>query len=66
VRFLIIAAVILFLVLWVRALLDLTRRADLSGGAKFGWGALMLLLPFVGLLLYVMFRPSNAELARRS
>ena len=34
VRILIIAVVILFLVLWVRAVVDVFRRGDLSGGAK--------------------------------
>jgi hypothetical protein len=55
VRILIIAAVVLFLVLWFRAVLGLFRRTDLSGSAKAAWAIIMLVLPFVGLLAYTMF-----------
>jgi hypothetical protein len=65
-RILIIAVVALFLVLWVRATIDVFRRGDLSGGAKAGWVIIMLLLPFVGLLLYTMLRPSDRQIAQRS
>jgi len=64
-RILIIAAVVLFLVLWVRALLDLFRRPDLSGGAKVGWAIGMLVLPFIGLLIYTMLRPADSQIAQR-
>jgi Phospholipase_D-nuclease N-terminal len=57
VRILIIAAVILFLIMWVRALIDVFRRGDLSVGAKAAWAIIMLLIPFIGLLLYYMLRP---------
>ena len=51
VRILIIAAVLLFLIFWVRALLDLfTHRHDLSVGAKVVWAIAMLVFPFIGLL----------------
>jgi hypothetical protein len=63
VRILIIAAVILFLIMWVRAVLDVFRRADLGGGAKAAWAIIMLLVPFIGLLLYYMLRPSDAQIA---
>jgi hypothetical protein len=63
VRILIIVAVILFLVLWVRAVLDVFRRGDLSGAAKSAWAIIMLLVPFIGLLLYYMLRPSDAQIA---
>jgi Phospholipase_D-nuclease N-terminal len=66
VRILIIAAVILFLILWVRAVIDVFRRGDLSGGAKAGWAIIMLLVPLIGLLLYYMLRPSDAQIAQRS
>jgi Phospholipase_D-nuclease N-terminal len=66
VRILIIAAVILFLILWVRALIDVFRRGDLSVGARAAWAIIMLLIPFIGLLLYYMLRPSDAQIAHRS
>ena len=66
VRILIIAAVILFLIMWVRAVMDVFRRGDLSGAAKGAWAIIMLLIPFIGLLLYYMLRPSDAQIARGS
>ena len=59
VRILIVAVVILFLVMWVRAVIDVYGRRDLSGGAKAAWAIIMLLVPFLGLLLYTMLRPGN-------
>ena len=53
--------VVLFLVLWVRAVVDVWgHRPDLSGSAKAAWTLIMLILPFIGLLLYTMLRPSRA------
>jgi hypothetical protein len=53
--------VVFFLVLWVRAVIDVwSRRPDLSGSAKAAWTIIMLILPFIGLLLYTMLRPANA------
>ena len=66
VRILIIGTVALFLVLWVRAVLDVFRRGDLTGAAKPAWAIIMLVFPFVGLLVYVMLRPSDAQIAQRS
>jgi Phospholipase_D-nuclease N-terminal len=59
VRVLIIAAVVLFLVMWVRAVIDVFRRHDLSGGGKVAWIIGMLIFPFIGLLVYTMLRPAN-------
>ena len=64
-RILIIAAVILFLIMWVRAVVDAFRRRDLSVVGKAAWTIVMLLIPFIGLLLYYMLRPSDAQIARR-
>ena len=59
-RILIGIVVVLFLVLWVRAVIDVwKRRPDLSGGARAAWTIIMLILPFIGLLLYTMLRPSR-------
>ncbi|MDS0140349.1 MULTISPECIES: SHOCT domain-containing protein [unclassified Amycolatopsis] len=33
---------------------DLFRRADLSGWAKAGWTVLLIVLPFLGVLLYLI------------
>ena len=66
VRILIGAVVVLFLVLWVRAVIDVFRRRDLSTAAKAAWSIIMLLLPFIGLLFYMMMRPSDARVAQRS
>ena len=66
VRILIGIVVAIFLVLWVRAVIDVFRRGDLSVAAKLAWAIIMLLLPFIGLLLYTMLRPSDAQVARRT
>jgi hypothetical protein len=66
VRILIIAAVILFLILWIRAVIDVFRRGDLSGAAKAAWAIIMLIVPLIGLLVYYMLRPSDAQIAQRS
>jgi hypothetical protein len=66
VRILIIAVVVLFLILWVRAVIDVFRRGDLSGGAKAAWAIIMLVLPFIGLLFYTLIRPSDAQIARNT
>jgi hypothetical protein len=59
VRILIIAAVIIFLALWVRAVIDVYQRRDLSTSAKAAWAIIMLIFPFVGLLIYTMLRPGE-------
>lgn len=66
VRVLVIAAVVLFLVLWVRAVVDVWRRGDLTVGAKAAWAIIMLILPFIGLLLYTMLRPADSQIAQRA
>jgi hypothetical protein len=64
VRILIIGVVVLFLILWGRALVDLLRRPDLSAGAKVGWAIGMLVIPFIGLLVYTMLRPADSQIAQ--
>jgi Phospholipase_D-nuclease N-terminal len=65
VRIVIAAVVVLFLVMWVRAVVDVFRRHDLSGGGKAAWAIAMLVFPFIGLLVYTMLRPADAQVARR-
>jgi hypothetical protein len=59
------AVIVLFLFLWVRAVIDVFRRPDLSGGGKFAWAVGMLVFPFIGLLVYTMLRPADSQLAQR-
>ena len=66
IRILVVAAVVLFLVLWARAVVDVVRRRDLSTGAKAAWALGMLVLPFVGLLTYTLLRPADTQIARRA
>jgi uncharacterized membrane protein YhaH (DUF805 family) len=63
---LMVAAIVLFLVLWVRAVIDVVRRHDLSRAAKCAWAIIMLVIPFLGLLIYTLVRPSDAQVAQRS
>ena len=59
------AVILLFLFLWVRAVLDVFRRPDLSAGGKAAWAVGMLVVPFVGLLIYTMLRPADSQIAQR-
>jgi hypothetical protein len=59
IRIMIIAAVAIYLVFWVRAVIDLFRRHDLSGSAKAAWMIFLLIFPFISLLIYIMVRPAR-------
>jgi hypothetical protein len=65
-RILLGAVIVLFLILWARAVVDLLRRHDLGLGSKVLWAVGMLVFPFIGLLVYSMLRPSDAVIAQRS
>jgi len=65
-RIVIGAVVALFVVMWIRALIDVFfRRPDLSGVGKVAWAIGMLVVPFVGLLIYTMLRPAESQIASR-
>jgi uncharacterized membrane protein len=48
-----------FMFIWMFISLfgDIFRRTDLSGGAKAGWLLLLVVLPFLGALIYIAMRP---------
>jgi Phospholipase_D-nuclease N-terminal len=50
-----------FMLIWIFIALfaDIFRRHDLSGLAKAGWLILLVLLPFLGALIYIVMRPSD-------
>ena len=64
IRLLIAAVVVLFLVMWIRAVIDVFRRPDLTRAAQGAWMIGMLVLPFIGLLIYTMLRPPDSQLRR--
>ena len=59
------AVIVLFLFLWVRAVIDVFRRPDISRGGKAAWTIGMLIVPFIGLLIYTLLRPADSQLAQR-
>jgi hypothetical protein len=52
-----------FMIIWmfIAVFADVFRRNDLSGGAKAGWIFLFFVLPFLGLLIYMIARPKMTE-----
>ncbi len=65
VRIIIIAIVILFVVTWIRATIDVFRRPDLTPASRAAWMIGMLVFPFLGLAVYTMLRPADSQLGRR-
>ena len=49
------------LILWSCAFVDLFRRNDIPGIAKAGWLLLCLLFPWVGVVIYLSFRPNAPD-----
>jgi hypothetical protein len=45
---------------WAFALLDIFRRDDMGGGLKALWVACVILVPFLGTLMYLLFRRPGA------
>ena len=56
---LVAAAVVLWLVLWVGVVIEVVRRRDLGLGAKALWIVIVLVLPFIGLFVYALFRAAR-------
>lgn len=48
------------LLIWTFAVVDIFRRDDIPGWAKALWMLPVIFLPFVGTLLYLIFRPAGA------
>jgi hypothetical protein len=44
---------------WAFALVDIFRRDDIGGGWKAAWVACVVLVPFVGTLVYLVTRPAG-------
>jgi uncharacterized membrane protein len=50
-----------FIWMFIGVFSDIFRRDDLSGGAKAGWIFLICVLPFLGILIYMIARPKMTE-----
>jgi hypothetical protein len=50
-----------FMLIWIfiSIFADIFRRHDLSGLAKAGWIIVIVILPFIGALIYIVMRPSD-------
>jgi hypothetical protein len=55
----------IFIWMFIAIFADIFRRDDLSGGAKAGWIILICVLPFLGILIYVIARPKMTEQDKR-
>jgi len=56
-----------FLVIWmfIQVFADIFRRENLTGWGKAGWILLLIILPFLGILIYMGVRPKNTEQDKR-
>ena len=52
----------LFLWMFIATFTDIFRRHDISGWAKAFWILLIIILPVVGIIIYVVARPRDATL----
>jgi hypothetical protein len=54
------------LLVWTFALVDIFRRDDIGGGWKAVWVATVILVPFLGTLVYLIVRPKGATPEERA
>jgi Phospholipase_D-nuclease N-terminal len=62
-----LAFYLFFMVIWmfISVFADIFRRDNLTGWGKAGWILLIFVLPFLGILIYVIVRPKNTEQDQR-
>jgi hypothetical protein len=55
------------MVIWIfiKVFADIFHRENLSGWGKAGWILLIIVVPFIGLLIYMIARPKNTEQDQR-
>ena len=51
----------MFIWMFIAIFADIFRRDDLSGWGKAGWIVLIVVLPFIGILIYMIARPKPTE-----
>jgi hypothetical protein len=62
-----VALFFLILAVWlfIAVFADIFTRPDLSGSGKAGWVLLIFILPVIGVLIYLIARPPEVEVAAR-
>lgn len=55
----------MFIWMFISVFADIFRRDDLSGWAKAGWIFLIVVLPWLGILIYIIARPKMTEQDKR-
>jgi hypothetical protein len=51
----------MFIWMFIAIFADIFRRNDISGGVKAGWIILIVIVPFLGILIYMIARPKMTE-----
>jgi phospholipase D-like protein len=51
--------------LFITVFADIFTRPDISGWAKAGWVLLIFIIPVIGILIYMIARPPEEEVAAR-
>jgi Short C-terminal domain/Phospholipase_D-nuclease N-terminal len=59
--FILLVIFIGLVMVWAFSIWDIFRRHDLHGGAKAGYFALVLILPFIGTVIYLIRRPRDLD-----
>ena len=62
---LVIYFVFIVIMMFVRVFADIFSRENLSGWGKAGWIFVLFVIPFLGILIYVVARPKNTEQDKR-
>ena len=53
------------LMMFIQAFVDIFHRDNLTGWGKAGWILVIFIIPFLGLLIYMISRPKNTEQDQR-
>jgi len=62
---LVIYFIFIVIMMFVRVFTDIFTRENLSGWGKAGWILVLFIIPFLGILIYVIARPKNTEQDKR-
>ena len=61
---LVVAAVAAWALAWIVGAVSVFRRGDLGAGGKALWLVVLLVLPFVGLLIYYLWQAATPDRSR--